>query len=201
MIPERRNIKTKNAPHSWAAVVAQSYTKPIQQQPESRYISNRKKESLNRSWKSDLYVLNGTGNIHDTANANSNLRSDTSIVAFNIRKDITTGNIRDWLKEKGISVNDCELLTKSNQARSLSFKISFRPEDFKRATSDSSLWPNGVKIRLYKNFNRSFNSRQHRENFHHYSENRNNGEWISVKGPRYKSYNLEGNTNTGHYVY
>ena len=181
--------------------MAQSYTKPIQQQPESRYINNGKRDSQYRSWKSDLYVLDGTGNIYDTANANPKLRSNTSIVAFNIRKDITTGNIRDWLKEKEIFVNDCVLLTKSNQARSLSFKISFRPEDFKRATSDPSLWPNGVKIRLYKNFIRSFSSRQHREPLHHYSENRNNGKWISVKGPRYKSYKLEGNTNTSHYVY
>ena len=62
-------------------------------------------------------------------------------------------------------MNECKLLTKSNEAPFLSYKITIDSKDFERATQDASLWPYGVGVRLFKNFDHdtsmgSWNQRQ-----------------------------------------
>ena len=54
-------------------------------------------------------------------------------------------------------------MTTSDEARSLSYKITIDPKDFERATNDANLWPYRVLVRLFKNFSKSpnrFNSNE-----------------------------------------
>ena len=55
-----------------------------------------------------------------------------------------------------ILVKECQLLTKSDDARSLSYKITISPCDVERATKDESIWPYRVGVRFFKHFNRNY---------------------------------------------
>ena len=101
-----------STPHSWAAVVAHSLPKD-----KMAFEDDRKGQFDKRNWKTDLHVLDGTGLSQNTTIIKPKQYREKSIVAYNIRKDITTANLRDWLTNKGLHVKDCNLLTKSNQAR------------------------------------------------------------------------------------
>ena len=46
----------------------------------------------------------------------------------------------------------CILLTNSEDARSLSYKVTINSGDYERATKDASIWPYRVGMRLFKHF-------------------------------------------------
>ena len=58
------------------------------------------------------------------------------------------------IEEMGLMVVDCTLLTKYEGARTLSFKITIKPQCFEKA-KDPSIWPYRVGLRLYKYFNQN----------------------------------------------
>ena len=105
--------------------------------------------------------------------------ADVDIVAYNFGKNVTAVDVCNWLATKGMDVKDCELLTTSDEARSLSFKLTIKPENYDRATQDATLWPYRVGVRLYKNFNKRYQSQNTRE----YSEGRDQGR--NQRGGRY----------------
>ena len=44
----------------------------------------------------------------------------------------------------------------SDDARSLSYKITISPCDVERATKDESIWPYRVEVRFFQHFNRNY---------------------------------------------
>ena len=103
------------------------------------------------SWRQRLHFLQGT----NEGVQGGSFSADIDIVAFNVAKIVTSANLCHWLSERGLFVKDCKLLTTSEEARSLSFKVTIDPKDFDRATKDAHLWPYRVGVRLYKNFNKN----------------------------------------------
>ena len=104
------------------------------------------------SWRQRLHLLQGAAGDSTQIGA---LSADVDIVAYNVAKNVTAVDLRNWLAQKGLLVKDCKLLTTSDEARSLSYKITLQPQDFDRATQDAGLWPYRVGVRLFKNFNRN----------------------------------------------
>lgn len=178
-LPLSRN-KNTNYPHvsnsensdnryrTWAEAVSFSMPRKKRTEPRDVSLNNRSANQKSdifpnnrrRSWKHDLHLLNGT--------SNDNVANDNySVVASNIDKGITTAIIQNWFSKRNLPLKECTLLTTSNNARFLSYKITFQPNDFDRVTSDSSIWPSGVKVRQFKTFNSDnewtkVTTRQHR---------------------------------------
>lgn len=116
-------------------------------------------------WRQRLHLLHGEAG---EAIQGGSFSADVDIVASNVAKNVTAADLCHWLSQKGLFVKDCVLLTTSEQARSLAFKITIDPKDFDRATKDAGIWPYRVGVRMFKSFNRNNNG--NRENI------RNNGD-------------------------
>ena len=74
--------------------------------------------------------------LHGTAEQGSqgpNFSADIDIVAYNVAKHITSVDLSNCLAENGLNVKDCKLLTTSEDARSLSYKITISSGDYDRA--------------------------------------------------------------------
>ena len=138
----------------------------------AQIVDEGSKPPSNQSWRGRQHVLYGTANEDQYGGSFS---ADVELVAYNVAKNITSADLCNWLSQRGLYVKDCTLLTTSEEARSLSFKVSVDPKDFERATKDTNLWPYRVGIRLYKNFNKnsSENSRS-REQERNSQERRDN---------------------------
>ena len=155
--PVNPNILNRNAPvtttpsnndQSWATVVRNGQQNAVP-------TDNQQKTS----WRQRLHLLQGAAG-HIGPGQSSSLSADVDIVAYNIGKNVTAVDLCNWLAQRELHVKDCQLLTTSAEARSLSYKLTIKPEDYDRATQDATIWPYRVGVRLYKSFNkRSENQR------------------------------------------
>ncbi len=82
----------------------------------------------------------GTGNVQFAATS--------SLVIYGVSKDINADLIVDYLRRKNIEASECVLLTKHEQPRSLSFKLTVKAVDLQKANNPNT-WPNGVGIRMF----------------------------------------------------
>ena len=137
------NLQQQTNNRSWAKVVEENK-------------GNISKPAENASWRKKQQVLFG---IADEGNQGACFSADAELVAHNVAKNITIADLCNWLSQRGLLVKDCSLLTTSNEARSLAFKITIDPKDLDRATNDPALWPYGVGVRVYKNFNKNTRER------------------------------------------
>ena len=94
-------------------------------------------------------ILRGTA---ISENDNESLSADVQLVAYGIAKNVTGIQLSHWLEEKGLHVVSCDLLTKYEGARSLSYKIAIKSGDYEIATNPE-IWPLRVGVKLYKYFN------------------------------------------------
>lgn len=120
--------------------------------PQDNRIWNPPNPNLiqNPNWRSELQLLRGNGN--NPGNRSPSIAADVDLVVYNIAKNVSATQVKNHLANKGLHIKDCTLLTTSEEARMLSYKITVRPEDTERATTDQTLWPNGVGVRFYKHF-------------------------------------------------
>ena len=148
----------------------------------------------NQSWRGRQHVLYGTAN-EDQYGAS--FSADVELVAYNVAKNITSADLCNWLSQRGHYVKDCTLLTTSEEARSLSFKVSVDPKDFERATKDTNLWPYRVGIRLFKNFNKSSGetnrNREHERNSQDKRNDNNNRRKTTEGDQQHRSNYFNGN--------
>ena len=142
-----RGMTDQSSQRSWAQVTAESAPPP---QPRESAAGNGGEQRV--SWRQRLHLLEGAAGDSGQIGA---LSADVDIVAYNVAKNVTSVDLRNWLAQKGLYVKDCKLMTTSEEARSLSYKITLQPQDFDRATQDASLWPYRVRVILFKNFNRN----------------------------------------------
>ena len=69
-------------------------------------------------------------------------------------KNATVDKLTDYLKNKGLDIVSCELLTNNvEQCRTLSFKVTIKAEDFERA-KNPAIWPYRVVVRKFVHFRR-----------------------------------------------
>ena len=128
--------------------------------PNSVPLDNQQTQKTN--WRQRLHLLQGAAG-HIGPGQSSSLSADVDIVAYNIGKNVTAVDLCNWLAQKELHVKDCQLLTTSNEARSLSYKLTIKPEDYERATQDAAIWPYRVGVRLYKNFNKRSDNQRYRD--------------------------------------
>ena len=79
------------------------------------------------------------------------------LVIKGLSVDVTGEKLSGYLQSKGIAINECNLLTTFNNARSLAYKITVGEEN-KDVVCDPSLWPENVIIQSYKQRRRSSSS-------------------------------------------
>ena len=133
-------------PWGWNTVVKRDRKKNPGQDITPK--SNRGEKG--RNWKRS--ILHGTAsNNQPGGNA---LSADVDLVAYGFAKHVTSIQLSKYLEEMGLMVVDCTLLTKYEGARTLSFKITIKPQCFERA-KDPSILPYRVGLRLYKYFNQN----------------------------------------------
>lgn len=107
------------------------------------------KNHQNMNWRKRLNIVNGTAKKNDSES--NSFAADIQLVAYGASKQCTSQNLLDFIRERGLNAVDCVLLTKHEEARSYSFKVSIRAEDFEKAKS-ADIWPYRIGIRLFKEF-------------------------------------------------
>ena len=155
-------------------------------------------QTENSSWRQRQHVLYGTANEEIQSGSFS---ADVDLVAYNVAKTITAADLGNWLSQRGLFIKHCKLLTTSDEARSLSFKVTIDPKDFDRATKDANLWPYRVGVRLYKNFSTNIRDKYNnnkteektseiRNEYHRGSENRSqrNNQVFPERDGNYRRY-------------
>ena len=108
----------------------------------------RRNNKSTRSWKQRLDILRGTAL---SENENESLSADVHLVAYGIAKNVTGIQLSQWLAGKGLHIVSCDLLTRYDGARSLSYKVTIKSRDYQKATSPE-IWPARVGVRLFKFF-------------------------------------------------
>ena len=93
------------------------------------YKKNRKKGKTDRSWRSQLTSIRGTAR----SDNDGNIAADIHLVAFGVSKHVSGIHLSKFLEEKGLKIVSCELLTRHESARSLSYKITIKPGDLAKA--------------------------------------------------------------------
>ena len=101
-------------------------------------------------WRQRLHIPNGAGESHNSTG--NSFAADVDVVAFNVNKNASAMDMRNWLSQKGVNVKKCELLTRNYDAPALSYLITVDPKDYERVTTDASVWPYQVGVRKYKQF-------------------------------------------------
>ena len=109
-------------------------------------VVNRKSRT---SWRQKANILRGTGKSDSESKM---LSADVHLVVYGLAKQVTSLELSRFLESKGLKLLNCDLLTKYEGARSLSFKITIRSSDYEKATN-AELWPIGVGVRAFKFFN------------------------------------------------
>ena len=108
-----------------------------------------KRNKASKSWRQRLGILRGTA---ISENDNESLSADVQLMAYGIAKNVTGIQLSHWLEEKRLHVASCDLLTKYEGARSLSYKIAIKSSDYEIATNPE-VWPLRVGVRLFTYFN------------------------------------------------
>ena len=149
-----------------------------------------------KGWKQRLHLLSG---VAGGTGASGSFAADVDIVAYNVAKNINSLDLKYWLSQNGITVKNCTLLTTSEDARSLTYKITIDPKDYEKATTDASIWPYQVGVRLFKQFNtaaRNDNNKQRQDNsFNGNYEQRGRNDGFRTTGANNeRKYGYQGNT-------
>ena len=80
--------------------------------------------------------------------------ADISLVAGGVSKNATVDKLTEYLRNKGLDIVKCELLTTQvEQCRKLSFKVTIKAEDFEKA-KNPAIWPYRVVVRKFVHFRR-----------------------------------------------
>ena len=103
------------------------------------------------NWKDRLHLLEGTAKISGQVA----LSADIDLVASNVGKNVSAVDLGNWLTQRGLEIKNCQLLTKSDEAKSLAYKITIAPQHFEKATKDANLWPERVLLRKFQPFSKS----------------------------------------------
>ena len=74
--------------------------------------------------------------------------ADIDLVVSGVAKDVTAIQVSQFIEAKGIKVLDCVLLTKYEQARTLSYKITIKARDYGKS-QNLSMWPYRVRVRVF----------------------------------------------------
>ena len=97
------------------------------------------------AWKRALNIL------HGTADSNSTLAADVSLVAYGVAKDASEVQLKSFLEGKNINVIECKKLTTFEQARTHCYKVTIKASEFEKSTKPE-VWPYRVGVRLFKQF-------------------------------------------------
>ena len=104
-------------------------------------------------WRQKSLIANGSCNSN---NDDKSFAADICLVAGGVSKNATNDKLTEYLKNKGLNIVNCELLTNPNaieKVRSLSFKVTIKAEDLEKA-SDPGIWPYRVAVRKFVTFRR-----------------------------------------------
>ena len=78
------------------------------------------------------------------------LAADVSLVATGVSKDATAEMLKDFISNKGIKVNDVELLTNhTEEARTFTYRVVIALADYEKALNPD-VWPYRVGVRHFK---------------------------------------------------
>ena len=137
---------------SWSAVLTQNTQNRAHQQHQHQHPGAGQQAGEHRqtprqkgAWKKSLNLL------HGTADSNSTLAADVSLVAYGVAKDASADLLKTFLDNKGIKVIECEKLTTWDQARTHCYKVTIKASEFEKATKPE-VWPYRVGVRLFKQF-------------------------------------------------
>ena len=76
------------------------------------------------------------------------LSADIRLVVYGLAKHVTRLQLSRFIESKDTKILGCDILTKYEGARSLSFKITIRSCDYEKIIN-SDIWPVGVGIRQF----------------------------------------------------
>lgn len=126
----------------------------------------------NSAWRSKLKTVHGNAKSISSENSLSSITpADINLVIFGLSKDTSSDNLVSYVNNHDIKLLKCEVLTKSENAHSLSYKVSIRSSDYDKIMNPE-IWPYRVGVRHFKHFR--YTQRLHVDQFGTYS-NLNNG--------------------------
>ena len=115
---------------------------------DNKWTTIGKNNNGRKSWRQKANILHGT-----SKSETEMLSADIHLVVYGLAKQVTALQLSRLVEQKGIKILACDLLTKYEGARSLSFKISVRSYDYEKVINPD-IWPVGVGIRHFKFFAR-----------------------------------------------
>ena len=133
--------KDRKAENSYAKATA-NRTNSSQQQSGPRVpgIEPRTRKNSN--------IMYGKSKIGNGATENI-IAADVGLVATGVGKDATAENLKDFLIGKGINVVHVELLTKHEEARTNTFKVTVKASEYEKAMNPE-IWPYRVGVRHFR---------------------------------------------------
>ena len=126
------------------ALKSKPQIKPIQHVPN--YLEEQHDfEIIN----ADDFVAKMHENHHLTSKDTENMNaSDVIVVAKGIATHIKEHHLKNYLEKQGMTVKNCQILTKHDKPRALAFKVTVSAQHY-----DESLWPPGVTVAPFKETN------------------------------------------------
>ena len=117
-------------------------------------MGKNKKNDGKKTWKERLNILRGTA----VGDNEVPLSADVDLVAYGLSKDTTGVQLSQWLNRNGLVVRSCDLLTRFEGARSLTYKIVVKASDYDKAINPD-IWPARVGVRKFKFFGGQYNKK------------------------------------------
>ena len=103
------------------------------------------RSNARKSWRQKANILRGTAKCESEM-----FSADIHLVVYGLAKHVTSFR---FIESKDIKILGCDILTKYEGARSLSFKTTIKSCDYEKIIN-SDIWPVGVGIRPFKFFPR-----------------------------------------------
>ena len=97
------------------------------------------RSNVRKSWRQKANILRGTAKCESEM-----LSADIHLVVYGLAKHVTGLQLSRFIESKDIKILGCDILTKYEGARSLSFKITIRSCDYEKMIN-SDIWPVGIR--------------------------------------------------------
>ena len=95
-----------------------------------KLVKPKTQETRTKQWRQRLNILRGTAS---DESGNESLSADIHLVAYGVAKHVTGIQLSHFLENRGLDVLSYDLLTKYEQSRCLSYKVSMKSCNYEKA--------------------------------------------------------------------
>ena len=130
-VQPQRNYDVPKTTETWANVVSNNVrSHEINMIPAT----NNEDSNTTESWNKVVWKNVKAGMSSDIDDDEQVLSADVHLIAYGVAKHVTGKQFSQFLEKKGLRVVNCDFLTKFEDARMLSYKVSIKSNDFEKTS-------------------------------------------------------------------